>query len=170
MWNRETSKPTVPSAPPAAAPPEPAPQPEPVAAAPVVTAPVVTGPPPAPAKARGSSLVIKGELTGSEDLAVEGKVEGKISLPEHVLTIGLGASVSAEVAARVVILHGSMTGNITAFERVELKATGRMNGDVVSPKVQMADGATFTGRLETRNPGKQHAAGKTHNKPELVAV
>ena len=135
MWNRETSKPTVPSAPPLAAAQEPAPQPEPVAAA-----PVVIGPPAAPAKARGSSLVIKGELTG------------------------------AEVIARVVILHGSMTGNITAFERVELKATGRMNGDLVSPKVQMSDGATYTGRLETRNPGKQQASGKTHNKPELVAV
>ena len=165
MWNRETSKPTVPSAPPLAAAQEPAPQPEPVAAA-----PIVTGPPAAPAKARGSSLVIKGELSGAEDLAIEGKVEGKISLPEHVLTIGLGARVSAEVTARVVILHGSMTGNITAFERVELKATGRMNGDLVSPKVQMSDGATFTGRLETRNPGKHQASGKTHNKPELIAV
>ena len=86
------------------------------------------------------------------------------------MTIGLGARVSAEVIARVVILHGSMTGNITAFERVELKATGRMNGDLVSPKVQMSDGATYTGRLETRNPVNQQASGKTHNNPDLVAV
>ena len=75
-------------------------------------------------------------------------------MPEHVLTIGLGAHVSAEVIARVVILHGAVTGNITAYERVEVKATGRMNGDLVTPKVQMSDGATFSGRLETRNPGK----------------
>src|SRR6187402_3320909 len=113
MWNRETNnKPnTVPG--PTAYTPEPAPQ----QFAPVESAPVV---PAAPVKAKGSTLVIKGELAGSEDLAIEGKVEGKISLPEHVLTIGLGAQVAAEVIARVVILHGAVTGNITAYERVEV--------------------------------------------------
>ena len=162
MWNRESNnKPNV--AGPAAYTPEPAPQP----VTPVEHVPVA---PAAPVKAKGSSLVIKGELSGSEDLAIEGKVEGKISLPEHVLTVGLGAQVSAEVIARVVILHGSVTGNITAYERVEVKATGRMNGDLVTPKVQMSDGATFTGRLETRNPGKGNANAKASSKPELVAV
>jgi len=163
MWNRETNnKPnTVPG--PTAYTPEPAPQ----QFAPVESAPVV---PAAPVKAKGSTLVIKGELAGSEDLAIEGKVEGKISLPEHVLTIGLGAHVSAEVIARVVILHGAVTGNITAYERVEVKSTGRMNGDLVTPKVQMSDGATFSGRLETRNPGKGNTNTKSNPKPELVAV
>ena len=160
MWNRESNnKPNVPG--PAAYTPEPAPQPV-MPAEPVVPA--------APVKAKGSSLVIKGELSGSEDLAIEGKVEGKISLPDHVLTIGLGAQVAAEVIARVVILHGSVSGNVTAYERVEVKATGRMNGDLVTPKVQMSDGATFTGRLETRNPGKGNANAKATPKPELVAV
>lgn len=159
MWNRESNnRPNVPA--PAAYTPEPAPQPV-VPAEPIPTAPV---------KAKGSTLVMKGELSGSEDLAIEGKVEGKISLPEHVLTIGLGAQVAAEVIARVVILHGSVNGNITAYERVEVKATGRMNGDLVTPKVQMSDGATFTGRLETRNPGKGNATTKANAKPELVAV
>jgi cytoskeletal protein CcmA (bactofilin family) len=160
MWNRETNnKPnTVPG--PTVYTPEPAPQQTAVEPVPVVPA--------VPVKAKGSTLVIKGELAGSEDLAIEGKVEGKISLPEHVLTIGLAAQVSAEVIARVVILHGVVTGNITAYERVEVKATGRMNGDLVTPKVQMSDGATFSGRLETRNPGKANA--KSNPKPELVAV
>ena len=163
MWNRESNtKPNVPAAPAVASVPEAAPYPvAPVAAEPAVPA--------APVKAKGASLVLKGELSGSEDLAIEGKVEGKISLPEHVLTIGLGAQVSAEVLARVVIVHGSVTGNITAFERVEVKASGRMNGDLVAPKVQMSDGATFSGRLETRNPGK-NAGTKSNAKPELVAV
>src|SRR5690349_20884874 len=162
MWNRESNnRPnTVPN--PAPYTPEPAPQP--IAPEPAAVIPA------APVKAKGSTLVMKGELSGSEDLAIEGKVEGKISLPEHVLTIGLGAQVAAEVIARVVILHGSVTGNITAYERVEVKATGRMNGDLVSPKVQMSDGATFTGRLETRNPGKRNANTKANAKPELVAV
>jgi cytoskeletal protein CcmA (bactofilin family) len=165
MWNREPNRPTVPASPSVAYMPEPMPQP--TAQAPFESAPYT---PPAPGKAKGSSLVIKGELSGSEDLAIEGRVEGKVSLPEHVLTIGLGAEVSAEIVARVVILHGSVTGNITASERVEVKATGRMDGDLVSPKVQMSDGATFSGRLETRNPAKGNAQGKSHPKPELVAV
>jgi cytoskeletal protein CcmA (bactofilin family) len=160
MWNRETNnRPnTVPN--PAPYTPEPAPQP--ISPEPAVAA--------APVKAKGSTLVMKGELSGSEDLAIEGKVEGKIALPEHVLTVGLGAQVAAEIIARVVILHGSVTGNITAYERVEVKATGRMNGDLVTPKVQMSDGATFTGRLETRNPAKGNAREKATPKPELVAV
>jgi cytoskeletal protein CcmA (bactofilin family) len=165
MWNREPNRPNVAASPSVAVMPEPMPQP--TAPAPVESAPYA---PPAPTKAKGSSLVIKGELSGSEDLAIEGRVEGKVSLPEHVLTIGLGAEVAAEIVARVVIVHGAVTGNITAFERVEVKATGRMNGDLVSPKVQMSDGATFSGRLETRNPAKGTAQGKSHPKPELVAV
>lgn len=169
MWNRETNKPGGATPYAAAIIPEPQPQ--------TAAAPVEPGPAPAPvapvapAKAKGSSLVIKGELSGSEDLAIEGRVEGKISLPDHVLTIGLGAQVSAEIVARVVILHGSITGNVAASERVEMKATGRMHGDLVSPKVQMSDGATFSGRLETRHPGKANAGGKANAaKPELVAV
>ena len=158
MWNRETQK-FSPAASPAAAHVEPVPAVQPPQPAPVAAAP-------APVAAKGSSLVIKGELTGSEDLVLEGRVEGKILLPDHVLTIGLGAQVSAEVVARVVVLHGSVTGNVTANERVEVKSTGRMNGDLVSPKVQMADGATFSGRLETRNPAKH---GNKANKSEMVA-
>ena len=167
MWNRESNNPGNPAAP--YAPPVADPQPVfvPAATAPASPAPAPVVPA-APAKARGSSLVIKGELSGMEDLAIEGRVEGKLSLPEHVLTVGLGARVSAEITARVVILHGTVTGNVSASERVEIKASGTMQGDLVSPKVQMSDGATFTGRLETRAPGKT-VAGKAA-KPELIAV
>lgn len=164
MWNREQQKMNTPVAPAPVATPEPQPvaaQPEPVAVAPMA--------PPAPAKAKGSSLVIKGELVGAEDLAFEGQIEGKVTLPDHVLTIGLGSQVSAEVVARVVIVHGVVTGNITASERVEIRSTGRMQGDLVSPRVMMNDGATFNGRLETRQPGKQDGKGRS-KQPELVAV
>ena len=162
MWNRESKgagspapyTPPVIGAQPAPAPVAPAPVPMPAPAP--VPAPVATAPAP-PAKAKGSSLVIKGELSGKEDLVLEGKVNGTVSLPEHVLTIGLGAQVSADITARVVVLHGILAGNISASERVEIKSTGRMQGDLVSPKVQMSDGATFTGRLETRAPGKASA-------------
>jgi len=165
MWNREPQKLSgVPMSSPVMTPVEPTPimpQPEPVAAAPIVPA--------APAKAKGSTLIIKGELVGSEDLIFEGHIEGKITLPEHVLTIGLGAQVAAEVVARVVIVHGNITGNITASERVEIKTSGHMIGDLVTPRVMMNDGATFNGRLETRTPSKQDGKGRS-KQPELVAV
>ena len=165
MWNREPQKsPAAPVAPTpvAAAPVEPrpvAPQPEPVS-------PVA---PTAPAKAKGSTLVIKGELIGAEDLVFEGQIEGKITLPDHVLTIGLGGQVSAEITARVVVVHGNLTGNVTASERVEIRSSGRMIGDLISPRIMMNDGATFNGRLETRVPGKADMKGKQKH-PELVAV
>ena len=151
MWNREskptTAAPVTPSA--SVAHHEPS-----VQAPPVVAAPVASAAPAVPTKARGSTLVIKGDLTAAEDLVLEGRVEGTISLPEHILTIGLGSELAAAVNARVVVLQGAIAGDINAFERVELKSTARMSGDLVTPKVQMSDGATFTGRLETRKPGK----------------
>jgi cytoskeletal protein CcmA (bactofilin family) len=164
MWNRETKPGTQPTgpAPVAAVPSEPV-QPQPVPVAPSAQ-PAAYAP---PAKAKGSSLVLKGELSAAEDLVLEGKVEGKISLPDHVLTIGLGAEVSAEILARVVVLHGKIGGNVTASERMEIKSSGRMQGDLVTPRVMMADGATFNGRLETRVPGKGNSKTK---QPELVAV
>lgn len=148
MWNRE-SKSSSPAAvpPPASYAPQPVPMAPPVQPAPVVPA--------APVKAKGSTLVIKGDLSASEDLAFEGRIEGTVSLPDHVLTIGTGAVVAAEITARVVVLQGTLTGNVNAFERMEIKSSGTMQGDLISPKVQMADGATFCGRLETRKPGKQ---------------
>jgi cytoskeletal protein CcmA (bactofilin family) len=167
MWNREPQKSPAGTAAPtpvAAAPVEPravAPQPEPVA--------TVAPPAPANVKAKGSTLIIKGELIGSEDLVFEGQIEGKITLPDHVLTIGLGGQVAAEIVARVVVVHGNLTGNVTAAERVEIRSSGRMIGDLVSPRIMMNDGATFNGRLETRSPGKADAKNKS-KQPELVAV
>lgn len=164
MWNRESQKSpslVVPTPSLRVAEPPPAPpQPEPVAAQP---APVAQG------KAKGSTLVIRGELLASEDLVFEGQLDGRISLPDHILTIGLGSQVSAEITARVVVVHGSVTGNVFASERVEIRSSGRMLGDLVSPRVMMNDGATFKGRLETRLPDKQDTK-TTPMQPELIAV
>lgn len=172
MWNRESKPGTQPAgpAPVAATPVEPIPsQPAPVpvvaSAPPAPAAPTAYAP---PAKAKGATMVLKGELSAAEDLVLEGKVDGKISLPDHVLTIGPGAEVSAEIVARVVVLHGVISGNVSASERVEIKATGRMLGDTITPRIMMADGATFNGRLETRAPGK--APSSKSKEKELVAV
>jgi cytoskeletal protein CcmA (bactofilin family) len=156
MWNRETKPSSTAGTPEPVAPPEP----RPVPITPQVQAPPVAAAPLAPVIAKGATLVIKGDLMSAEDLVIEGRVEGRISLAEHVLTIGPGAQVSAEVDSRMLILQGVVTGNVRASERVEIRTSGRMTGDLVSPKVQMADGATFSGRLETGAPARQAGARK----------
>ena len=95
----------------------------------------------------GKSLCIRGELTGNEDLTIEGKVEGKIDLMDHNLTIGPNGKIKAEVGAKKVIVEGEFTGNINAGEKVELSATGRVKGDIVAPRVVIADGAYFKGMV-----------------------
>jgi cytoskeletal protein CcmA (bactofilin family) len=167
MWSRESQKPSNrPEAPVSVAVAPAHVEPQPVAVVHPAPPPAPIAPAP-PAKAKGATLAIKGEMTGAEDHVLEGRFEGKISLPEHVLTIGLGAQISAEIVARVVVVHGTVTGNVIANERMEIRASGRMDGDLVSPRVMMADGATFCGHLETRTPGK---GGTKSKQPELVAV
>ena len=96
----------------------------------------------------GQSISIKGELTGAEDLTLEGKVEGKVSLPENVLTIGASATVTAEVVAKTVVVLGTLHGNVTATEKFELRAGGSMQGNLKAPRISMADGAVFGGKIE----------------------
>ena len=96
----------------------------------------------------GQSLVIKGELVGGEDLTLDGRVEGKVSLPDHVLTVGANATLLAEVVAKSVIVLGTIRGNVTAKEKLELRAGGTMDGQLNTPKVAMAEGSTFNGKIE----------------------
>ena len=102
----------------------------------------------------GQSIQIKGELTGNEDLTIEGKVEGKISLKDHNLTIGANGKITAEIQAKTVMIIGEIVGNITADDKVEVAATGSMKGDIVAPRVVLADGARFKGSIDMdRKPG-----------------
>ena len=101
----------------------------------------------------GQSVVIKGELSGGEDLTLDGRVEGKVSLPDHVLTVGANARLDAEILAKVVIILGTVKGNVTAKEKFELRAGGTMEGTLGAPKVAMAEGATFNGKIEMPNKG-----------------
>lgn len=100
----------------------------------------------------GGSIVITGELRASEDLTIEGQVDGKIELLENVLTIGQSAKARAEITAKTVIVLGEVVGNITATEKVDLKDTGSVEGDIVSPRLSVADGATFSGRVDMNRP------------------
>lgn len=96
----------------------------------------------------GKSLQIKGELTGNENLMVEGSVEGKIILHGHDVTIGQAGRVKAEVHSRSVSVGGNLTGNVTADDRVRLTATGKMTGDIRAPRVVIEDGAHFKGAID----------------------
>jgi cytoskeletal protein CcmA (bactofilin family) len=106
----------------------------------------------------GKSVVIKGELTGSEDLTIEGHVEGKIELRQNVLTIGPNGKIKAQVFAKSVIILGEVTGNVTATEKVDLRDNGSVDGDIASPRVAIAEGAHFRGSIDMqRSAAKQEA-------------
>ncbi len=96
----------------------------------------------------GKSLQIKGELSGNEDLTIDGSVEGKIDLNGHNLTIGQSGRVVAEVGAKTVTVSGDLKGNVTAEDKVEVTATGSMRGDIRAPRVALADGAKFKGSID----------------------
>ena len=115
----------------------------------------------------GKSVIIKGELSGSEDLTIEGQVEGKIELRQNVLTIGPNAKIKAQVLARAVVVEGSVQGNIATSEKIEIRDKGSVEGDLSSPRVAIADGAHFRGSIDM-----QQAKGgeKGEAKPAVAAA
>jgi len=115
----------------------------------------------------GKSVVIKGELNGSEDLTIEGHVEGTIQLKEHVLTIGPNGRIKAQVFAKAVIVLGEVTGNVTASEKVDIRDNGSVDGDIVAPRVAIAEGAHFRGSVDMQR--KTGAAQPQAVKPVAVA-
>ncbi len=119
----------------------------------------------------GKSVVIKGELTGSEDLTIEGHVEGKIELRQNVLTIGPNGKIKAQVFAKAVIILGEVTGNVTASEKVDLRDNGSVDGDIAAPRVAIAEGAHFRGSIDMqRAGGKPGEAKPAETKPAQAAT
>jgi cytoskeletal protein CcmA (bactofilin family) len=117
----------------------------------------------------GKSVVIKGELSGSEDLTVEGQVEGKIELKDNVLTIGPNGKIKAQVFAKALIVQGEVNGNITATEKVEIRDGGSVDGDILSPRVAIADGAHFRGSVDMQRKGTPQAAPQPRPAPAAAA-
>jgi cytoskeletal protein CcmA (bactofilin family) len=95
----------------------------------------------------GKSIAIKGDLTGNEDMVIEGKVDGKVDLPNNQLTIGANGTVRAELHAKAVVVVGRVAGNVQGTERVEIQATGVVDGDVTSPRLVVAEGAVLNGSI-----------------------
>lgn len=113
----------------------------------------------------GKSVVIKGELNGSEDLTIEGHVEGTIQLRDHVLTIGPNGRIKAQVFAKSVIVLGEVTGNVTASEKVDIRDNGSVDGDIISPRVAIAEGAHFRGSVDMQRKGQPQAAKPAQGAP-----
>src|SRR5688572_5088252 len=118
----------------------------------------------------GKSVVIKGELSGSEDLTIEGQVDGKIELRQNVLTIGPNGKIKAQVFAKSVVILGEVTGNVTATEKVDIRDNGSVDGDIAAPRVAIAEGAHFRGSIDMQKtggkPAEQH---KVENKPAAAS-
>lgn len=105
----------------------------------------------------GSSLQIKGHITGTEDLQIDGRVDGPISLKGHELTVGPAAQLTSEIHAREVVVFGKVTGNVHARDRVDVKRDGSIVGDISTARISIEDGAQFKGRIEI-DPAKSQAA------------
>ena len=147
MWKRD--EPVRPPQPP------PAPAPAPAASVPAPPAPRPETPSPTVRDIVniGKSVIIKGELSASEDLTIEGQVDGKVDLHQNTLTIGANGRIMAQVVAKVVIVLGQVHGNITATEKVDIRDNGSVDGDVSAPRIAIAEGAHFRGSIDMQQKG-----------------
>ncbi len=155
MWNKQQTQPEAPAAPP---PQSPASTSTPAVVA--FAAPSSPRPGASPSRSSallGSSLHITGRLTGTEDLQIDGKVDGPISLNGHQLTVGPTAILNSEVSAGAVIVFGKVVGNVHARGRVDIKTDGSVVGDISTARISIEDGAHFKGRIEI-DPAKAQTA------------
>jgi cytoskeletal protein CcmA (bactofilin family) len=102
----------------------------------------------------GKSLIVKGEVSGSESLYIDGKVEGAINLPGNRVTVGRNGQVAANIMAREVVVLGKVRGNVHASDRVDIRSEGSLTGDVAAARISIEDGAYFKGGIDIRKPGE----------------
>jgi cytoskeletal protein CcmA (bactofilin family) len=100
----------------------------------------------------GKGLSIKGEINGSESLYIDGKVEGSVNLPGNRVTVGRNGQVAASITAREIVVLGKVRGNVTATDRVDIRAEGSLSGDVAAARISIEDGAFFKGGIDIRKP------------------
>lgn len=164
MWkpNQPGSNPTTPSDPIR-------PQsPTPLNAEPVAQRPSPTPSVPGGEQASiGKSLTIKGEITGSEMLYIDGHVEGSVSLPGNRVVVGRNGHVGANISAREVVILGKVNGNINATDRVDIRNEGSLTGDVVAQRISIEDGAYFKGGIDIRKPSTQQKENEPAAKPAV---
>ncbi len=107
----------------------------------------------------GKSLVIKGEVSGSESLYIDGKIEGAINLPGNRVTVGRNGQVAANIMAREVVVLGKVRGNVHASDRIDIRSEGSLTGDVIAARISIEDGAFFKGGIDIRKPGAADGKG-----------
>ncbi len=119
----------------------------------------------------GKSLMIKGEVTGSESLYIDGRIEGTITLPGNRVTVGRNGQVAANISAREIVVLGKVRGNCQASDRIDIRSEGSLTGDVIAARISIEDGAFFKGGIDIRKPGDaKGGAISTADQPQLVAV
>ncbi len=141
--------------------PSPTPTPEPSRPTPV--APTLETPRPAASSVGeqasiSKGLSIKGEITGTESLFIDGKVEGSISIPGNRVTVGKNGNVTASISAREIVVLGKLKGNVNATDRVDIRAEGALTGDVAAARISIEDGAFFKGGIDIRKPDSKPTA------------
>ena len=99
----------------------------------------------------GSSVIVTGNVNSTEDLVIDGQVHGTIHIGDHNLSIGSGATVVADLAAKAIVISGTVKGNVKGATRVELKSSARVEGDISAPQLVMEDGAALSGKVDTAN-------------------
>ncbi|MBZ5654668.1 MAG: polymer-forming cytoskeletal protein [Acidobacteriia bacterium] len=161
MW-KPTNQPATPSRP--AEPERPstaAPTAAPSLSEPAASRPVATTTTTSDQATIGKSLVIKGEVTGSESLYIDGRVEGSINLSGNRVTVGRNGVVAANINAREIVVLGKVRGNLTASDRVDIRSDGSLTGDVVAARISIEDGAFFKGGIDIRKAGAKPEEVKT---------
>jgi len=162
MWKPSQSGPIPPSS--APEPPRPAPP------APAFEPPGRNPAPTGDQATIGKGLFIKGEITGSESLFVDGKVEGSINLPGNRVTVGRNGQVTSSISAREIVILGKVRGNVTASDRVDIRAEGALTGDVAAARISIEDGAFFKGGIDIRKNETKPAALATGPAAPLLAT
>lgn len=107
----------------------------------------------------GSSISVKGDLTGAEDLVILGRVEGKIDVASNTVTVGQGGRVVADIHGAVIVIEGEVEGNLYGTERAVLKSSGKVKGNLHAPKISIEDGAQFEGTVDM-NPVSRSSGSK----------
>src|SRR5688500_1565849 len=106
----------------------------------------------------GASFIITGDVTSREDMTIHGRLKGQISMEEGALVVAPSAKVEADIHGPRVIVHGTLSGDVAAAERVELMPTATVKGTLLSPVIRLQDGATFNGTIEVQRPAKGAAS------------
>ena len=172
MW-KPTNQPTT-----STRPGSPEPEQRPASPAPAATGPAEAVPAPRPVATAttadqatiGKSLVIKGEVTGSESLYIDGRVEGSINLAGNRVTVGRNGVVAANINAREIVVLGKVRGNLTASDRVDIRSDGSLTGDVVAARISIEDGAFFKGGIDIRKAGQASPKEESKNTAAEPAV